>query len=72
MESQKRNLYLYILDKLQEGDYHAVSDAANDLRVLETRENFLDSLLDLPSGYSFAHNIKTGRLVLCFKGEPVA
>ena len=28
-------LVAYLIDKAEQGDWHAVSDAANDLRVLE-------------------------------------
>jgi len=35
-ESDHRaNLIRYLLDRVELGDWHAVSDAANDLRVLE-------------------------------------
>lgn len=34
---KKQILHDYILLKLSEGDYHAVADAANDLRVLEAQ-----------------------------------
>lgn len=37
MQMKKKILHAYILLKLEEGDYHAVSDAANDLRVLEAK-----------------------------------
>ena len=37
--TKKELLIEYIKVKLAEGDYHAVSDAANDLRVLEARED---------------------------------
>lgn len=32
------NLVRYLLDGVQESDWHRVSDAANDLRVLEARK----------------------------------
>lgn len=35
---RRATLVEYMRDKIDEGDWHAVSDAANDLRVLEARE----------------------------------
>lgn len=32
-----RNLVDYLLDKVAERDWHGVSDAANDLRVMEAK-----------------------------------
>lgn len=37
-------LVRYLLTKAEEGDWHAVSDAANDLRVLEAEERVRDEL----------------------------
>lgn len=34
-ESRRVTLIDYLLDKVYESDWHGVSDAANDLRVLE-------------------------------------
>lgn len=34
-ETKRRSLIEYMKVKMDEGDWHAVSDAANDLRVLE-------------------------------------
>lgn len=36
-EIKKKTLIAYMHTKIEEGDWHAVSDCANDLRVLEAR-----------------------------------
>lgn len=46
-KQRRQILHDYILIKLDEGDYHAVSDAANDIRVLEAR-----NLYSHPEGHS--------------------
>lgn len=38
MKTKRETLILYLLDKVEEGDWHGVSDAANDLRVMEAKE----------------------------------
>lgn len=35
------NRKAYLLDCVELGDWHGVSDAANDIRVLETRQSML-------------------------------
>ncbi len=35
LEKKRERLHAYILDKLEERDYHGVADAAMDLRELE-------------------------------------
>lgn len=37
-EHKRRSLIEYMKVKLDEGDWHGVSDAANDLRVLEAQQ----------------------------------
>lgn len=37
IQVKRQNLIEYIHQKIDEGDWHAVSDAANDLRVLEAK-----------------------------------
>lgn len=43
LTEKKKILRAYILLKLEEGDYHAVSDAANDIRVLEAKAEIIAS-----------------------------
>jgi len=40
LELKRQHLILYLLDKVDEGDWHGVSDAANDLRVLEAKHEY--------------------------------
>jgi hypothetical protein len=37
LERQRTVLIAYLRSKIEAGDWHAVSDAANDLRVLEAQ-----------------------------------
>ena len=41
LEVKRSRLHQYILDKLDERDYHGVADAAMDLRELEVRVSIL-------------------------------
>ncbi len=38
-ETRRKILIRYLMTKVEEGDWHAVSDAANDLRVMEAVYN---------------------------------
>lgn len=48
ISEKMKTLHDYIIFKLDEGDYHAVSDAANDLRVLECARNFVSPKISQP------------------------
>lgn len=44
IKEQKLHLVLYIQSKLAAEDWHAVSDAANDIRELEAQLEILENL----------------------------
>lgn len=46
-EEKIRQLISYLLLKVEERDWHAVSDAANDLRVMEVMPNPRKYLADM-------------------------
>ena len=41
LEVKRARLHQYIIDKLEDRDYHAVQDAGSDLRELEVAVNML-------------------------------
>jgi hypothetical protein len=42
-EEHRQTLINYLLSKVEQADWHAVADAANDLRVLEAQREKDDS-----------------------------
>ncbi len=48
---KRQVLHSYIIMKLSERDYHAVSDAANDLRVLDAKGELNGEKMDTRNGY---------------------
>lgn len=45
LEVKRARLHQYVLDKLEERDYHAVQDAGSDLREIEVKVSILDQIL---------------------------
>lgn len=45
LEIKRARLHQYVLDKLEERDYHAVQDAGSDLREIEVKVSILDQIL---------------------------
>lgn len=41
LHDQKKVLIKYLLSKVRARDFHAVSDAANDIREIEAKQNLL-------------------------------
>jgi hypothetical protein len=70
MEKKKLEAMLnYLEEKAKEKDWHAVSDAANDLRVLEARENpekdlpwFVEAGIELSTEIINGQKYRTARL----------
>lgn len=44
LQKQKEALVSYLLSKVEANDWHAVSDAANDIRVIEAKLEYANSL----------------------------
>lgn len=44
LESQKKALIFYLKSKVDAGDWHAVQDAASDIREINSKLAVLDSL----------------------------
>mgnify|MGYP001617656592 CR=1 FL=1 len=47
LEIKRERLHQYIIDKLEERDYHAIADAAMDLRELEVEIKLTIQLSDI-------------------------
>jgi hypothetical protein len=47
IQQKKKILHDYIRLKLEENDLHGISDAANDLRVIEAYHAGMDAAVDL-------------------------
>lgn len=64
LKQQHIALTLYLKAKLEAKDWHAVSDAANDIRVLEKEIEVLTRIengVELGSGKPIGLNVFTGR-----------
>jgi len=57
-EQKRKTLITYLKMKTDEGDWHGVSDAANDLRVLEASPRTYENQL---TGIQNESNYKTGQ-----------
>ena len=62
----KETLIAYLKVKTEEGDWHAVSDAANDLRVLEAREAHSQTIY-LEAGMELTEEHVNGKRMLRVK-----
>lgn len=67
-EEKRKILYEYILLKIEENDYHAVSDAANDLRVLEAA-NGVECEIFVEAGIKVSRETVGGKVMTCFKAD---
>lgn len=47
LEHQKSSLISYLLSKVDAEDWHAVQDAASDIREIEAKLEILDKIKDL-------------------------
>ena len=59
-EEKRKVLISYLYSKAHESDWHGVSDAANDLRVLEAEQKG-DLPLMLPKGFKATREYKDGQ-----------
>lgn len=62
-EHKKRTLIAYMQTKIEEGDWHAVSDAANDLRVLDAANGPSKKFL-VQSGIEFKRTELNGEQII--------
>jgi len=46
LRKQKESLISYMFSKIESEDWHAVQDAASDIREIEARIEFIESLGD--------------------------
>lgn len=65
-DHKKRTLIEYMRTKIEEGDWHAVSDAANDLRVLEATDG-INTKVFVESGIVATREQVGGQMMTCFR-----
>lgn len=65
IQQKKKILHDYILLKLEENDLHGISDAANDLRVIEAYQAGMDAAIDLQRLTDKFERSQMGNTFLC-------
>lgn len=52
----------YLKVKVEEKDWHGVSDVANDLRILETRREYEHVTVYTPQGWNVRRHVSRGKV----------